>query len=295
MQAREPSDLRRRAELLPSHRTRSSDPRVFSSRSHSCSARGSASPIDRHPRAAMRPSRTQKTRSVSVAPIGSKRFSGSSSRRDTRLPAWPIIHSRPPQPRTKGCVFASVFDPQMAVRMWSTNSDDSRCSQALTSSPRMLPRDGAGSLRTDAEGSPGRVVAETPAVGQDLPLGQTAHVERRRELALETHREKVGHAEPKAVPGAQLPSIGDGLSWPVRRISPRRPGLPRSRPSYRPPVAKSPQWAQLRQGMPLVGRRCPPTPRPSTRVALRPSRGPEPERDAKHWSGSSGAPASTIA
>ena len=80
--------------------------------------------------------------------------SGSSSRRDTRLPAWPIIHSRPPQPRTKGCVFASVFGPHVAVRTWRTKSDDSRCSHAFTSSPRMLPRAGAGSLRTDAEGSP---------------------------------------------------------------------------------------------------------------------------------------------
>ena len=38
-----------------------------------------------------------------------------------------------------------------------------------------------------------RVVADAPAVGRDLALGQAAEIEGRRELAFEGHREEVGH------------------------------------------------------------------------------------------------------
>ena len=65
-----------------------------------------------------------------------------------------MSQSRPPCARENGCVFASLFWPQVAVRMWRTKIDDARCSHAFTSSLRMLPLSGAGSLSTDAEGSP---------------------------------------------------------------------------------------------------------------------------------------------
>jgi hypothetical protein len=51
-------------------------------------------------------------------------------------------------------VLASEGAPQVAVRMCTTKSEDSRCSQALTSSERIEPTGGAGSFRTVAEGSP---------------------------------------------------------------------------------------------------------------------------------------------
>ena len=59
-----------------------------------------------------------------------------------------------PQLRLNGCVLASLTLPHVAVRMCSTSSDDSRCSHAFTSSLRMLPCGGAGSLSTEALGSP---------------------------------------------------------------------------------------------------------------------------------------------
>src|SRR5579872_3494980 len=110
--------------------------------------------MDRQLRAAMRASSTQKTRSSDLAPTGSKCGSGTSLKGEARLPAWPNIHSRPPQLRTKGCVLASVLGPHVALRTCKTKRDDSRCSHAFTSSPRMLPRGGDGSLSTEAEGSP---------------------------------------------------------------------------------------------------------------------------------------------
>ena len=51
-------------------------------------------------------------------------------------------------------IFDRSWYNRAGVERVSTKSDDSRCSQALTSSLRMLPCGGAGSLSTDAEGSP---------------------------------------------------------------------------------------------------------------------------------------------
>ena len=100
----------------------------------------------------MRLSRSQKTSSVSVEPTGSKR--PSTTRRSRKLPLWPKSQSRPPCARENGCVFASLFWPHVAVRMWTTKMDDARWSHAFTISLRMLPFSGAGSFRTDADGSP---------------------------------------------------------------------------------------------------------------------------------------------
>ncbi len=92
--------------------------------------------------------------SVSVDPTGSKRGFSIGSSRCLRLPLCPKSQSRPAKLWLKGWVLASLMLPQVACRMWRTKIDDSRCSHALISSPRMLPCGGAGSLSTDAEGSP---------------------------------------------------------------------------------------------------------------------------------------------
>ena len=108
----------------------------------------------RAPRSASHARKRQKISSVSVDPTGWKAGSRSASTRCLRLPLWPTSQSRPPYARQKGWVLASLMLPQVAVRMCKTKIDDSRCSQALTSSLRMDPCGGAGSLSTEAEGSP---------------------------------------------------------------------------------------------------------------------------------------------
>jgi hypothetical protein len=91
---------------------------------------------------------------VSVEPTGSKSWLGRAWGRSPRLPEWAKSQSRRPQAREKGWVLASDGAPQVALRMCTTKSEDSRCSQAFTSSERIDPTGGAGSLSTVAEGSP---------------------------------------------------------------------------------------------------------------------------------------------
>ena len=100
----------------------------------------------------MRPSSAQNTCSESVEPTGSKRLAPSSL--CCKLPECAITHSRRPQARWNGCVFASVNAPHMAVRMWTRKIDDSRRSHADTSALRIDPWGGAASLSTSAAGSP---------------------------------------------------------------------------------------------------------------------------------------------
>jgi hypothetical protein len=108
----------------------------------------------RQPFSAKRLMSSQNTSSVSVEPTGWKRASGRRGGRWRRLPEWAKSQSRPPQERWKGWVLASLMAPQVAERMWTTNREVSRCSQARMSSERMEPWGGAGSLSTEAEGSP---------------------------------------------------------------------------------------------------------------------------------------------
>ncbi len=116
--------------------------------------RGSASPMLFQPLSAKRFISSQKMSSVSVAPTGSNGAPGRSSSRWSSEPACPKSQSRRPQARRKGWVLASEMAPQVARRTWSRKMEDSRCSQAFTSSERIEPLGGAGSLSTDAAGSP---------------------------------------------------------------------------------------------------------------------------------------------
>ncbi len=93
--------------------------------------------------------------SLSVAPTGSNSGSGRRIGRRSRLPLWAKSHSRPPQARANGWVFASVSAPQRAVRRWSTKVDDSLWSARRTSSDCGLPWMGAASLCTVTDCSPG--------------------------------------------------------------------------------------------------------------------------------------------
>ena len=103
---------------------------------------------------AIHPRSSQKICSVSVEPTRSKRGFGIGSTRCFKLPLCANIQSRRANGRWNGCVFAAVMLPQVAVRMWSTKSEDSRCSHARINSLLMLPGDGAGSFNTAAAGSP---------------------------------------------------------------------------------------------------------------------------------------------
>jgi hypothetical protein len=73
-----------------------------------------------------------------------------------------------------------------------------------------------------------RVVAEAPAVGERLAVGQATHVEGRSQLALEAHREKVRHCAPYAGRRAPVRQSRTGQARPARCISPRGPGVPRA-------------------------------------------------------------------
>jgi len=131
-----------------------SPPCSFSPAYQRSRASGSASPREDHPWSERRPSSSQRSASLSLEPTGSKIGWGRREGRARRLPEWAKSQSRRPQARANGWVLASVAPPQVAVRTCTTKSEDSRCSQAFTSSERIDPFGGAGSFSTVADGSP---------------------------------------------------------------------------------------------------------------------------------------------